>query len=277
MEGHSHPCVKLLAAHAYRWGKHDIFLPWRTAYNSRSVQNNLPLLEALEIERFGDNDEPPLQADVLDYFSVAPHLRKFTLKFRLTAAMPQMPWGQLVSMKLQGGNDPTKCHDLLQNCNLAICGLAISYYPDTELTIRPLLVCPSIKELYISRGSRVERLLDRLQLPHVAQFHYSFCGPRVPLYDSITSLLARSTATLDYLVNIFQQCSSLQELSLTRRTAFAWTNALSRQDIMLSCTKLRSFTVSIERSFNLAHSPQRLSPVGEIMTTIVVQRFIKPL
>lgn len=71
MEGHSHPCVKLLAAHAYRWGKHDIFLPWRTAYNFRSVQNKLPLFEALEIERFGDNDEPPLQADVLDYFSVS--------------------------------------------------------------------------------------------------------------------------------------------------------------------------------------------------------------
>lgn len=267
------PCMKMLTDYANRWRKVDISVPPEpAAMVLRNAHNRLPLLESLEISRSRFEDEP-MQTDSIDFFSVAPRLHTLTLGWRLTVTMINMPWAQLTSLKLTGDYTLTECYDLLRDChNLATCELTLRGPPHVNLSDRPVLLNHNIKELHIRDGSCMEDLLHRLKLPAVSTFtHFECDDARATLYDSITSFFSRSAPLLYSLeiqnsevcteldlINILQDCIFLQELSLTHLTAIGVNARLLRrmthssgQPSCCLVPKLRSFTVSVEESFNL--------------------------
>lgn len=270
----SHPCIKLLAAQAHRWMNAQLYLHADTTGDLLSAQNNFPMLENLTIGR-RYMDDTPLLDDLADAFASAPRLKSLHLGQRVSDRMIKMPWNQLTTCALDGQYTIVECYDLIKYCqNMMHCELCITHstFPEIDITQRPLLIHPNIKNLQIVEGVSLRRLLDRLELPALTKYGHSDFNllEDVSIYDSIVSLFARSMPLLSSLhldhteyatdrdlIDCLSQCPLLEELYLTMNSANGVNSAVLRRlthdsDQLACCLvpKLQNFSVQIESQFN---------------------------
>lgn len=268
----THPCVKLLAAHAHRWRDATINIPTQHMKDLRSVQGNLILLESLSIGRSSEYRSP--EPIFKDLFIAAPQLHKLKLGRRALEPILNVPWTQLTQCTLEGDYNALECYDVINNCpNLTYCEFAVTgiSHPTTEdIDLRPSIVHPNIDVLKIRNHETLLQLLEHLELPALTEFAHTTRFPVMSLYTSTRSLFLRSTPPLrrleldneahtsdSALIGCLEQCPSLQELFLTSYCASGVSKEFlhrlthsRRKDRCCLVPKLHSLTVSISWHFN---------------------------
>lgn len=267
----SHPCIKLLAAHAHRWRDATINIPTHTIGDLRSVEHNLAWLESLSIGRSSHNRV--IETGLLDLFLVAPQLHKLKLGRRYLEEILNMPWRQLTRCTLVGDYNAVECYDIIKDCpNLSYCELAVTGISDSvedDIDLQPSIAHPNIDVLKIRNEETLLRLLERLELPVLTEFAHTSPSPVLSLYTHTASLFLRSAPPLrrleldnmahardSDLIDCLEQCPSLQELSLTSNSASGvsewFLHRLTHFPELEQCClvpKLQSFTVSVSWDF----------------------------
>lgn len=292
MKASSHPCVKLLAAHAHRWQSAEIFsIPPAIMRDLRSIQHNLPLLETLSIGEFRPSmfpSVPPIQFDCGKLFIDAPQLHTLKLCRGGFGQTFYTPWTQLTVLWLEGAYHLHECYDIIQSCpDLWTCDLCISTDPifnNIGIDHRPILVLDNLKDLKNHEGDCLEELLDRLELPSLDRFSHIECQDGPQIYHVIASLFARSVSPLrrleidspakasaQDLIECLWQCPDLEELSLLSSTAHGisvlllWELTYQRDSGETLCClapKLHTITVCVLSEFSF-----------EAFTTMVESRW----